>query len=384
MIAIQEEIDWECYQQYGLTRGELTYGRPPEIALGERAFEIALARRIAAGQEEETAWFSRHGATPITELPSHWSNDYRQVVEARIALIESDKFIGLIERPEYKRRWTSAAWAEQERAALKVWLLDRMEASLKVGAGGTADLISTNKLADQMRVDVDFMQGAELFAGRGDFDVATLVADLVAGELVPLLAALRYTEAGLRKRAEWERTWALQRQEDAIDTETTDEAERNRRKTTEVGDIPVPPKYNSTDFQKADFWRLRGGLDMPKERFVSFPQCSRDADGSLVIAWAGLNPLQLATAIASYYLDLKDNEGWDAERLKPLLAGIHELVPWIKQWHNEPDPEHGTCMGDYLDGFVDEECRGLGLTREAVVAWQPTVTTARRGRRRST
>jgi hypothetical protein len=59
-------------------------------------------------------------------------------------------------------------------------------------------------------------------------------------------------------------------------------------------------------------------------------------------------------------------------------------VPWIKQWHNEPDPEHGTRMGDYLDGFVDEECRGLGLTREAVVAWQPTVTTARRGRRRST
>ena len=44
----------------------------------------------------------------------------------------------------------------------------------------------------------------------------------------------------------------------------------------------------------------------------------------------------------------------------------------------------GTRMGDYLDGFVDEECRGLGLTREAVLAWQPTVTTARRGRRRST
>jgi hypothetical protein len=385
MIATQEELDWRCYQLYGLTQTKLTYSNPPEIALGERAFEIVLARRIA-NEEAESSWFSRHNATPITDIPAQWPSDYRAVVEARIALIESDKSVGLIERPEYKRRWASSQWEEQELAALKAWLLDRCEVTLKVGAGGTAAepaLTTSNKLADRLRGDTDFMQVAELYAGRSDFDVNTLIADLVGSEAVPLLPVQRYTEAGLRKRSEWERTWVLQRQEDAIDAETTDEAERKRRKTAEVGDIPVPPKYKSIDFQKTDFWRLRGGLDVPKERFVSFPQCSRDADGSLVIAWAGLNPLQLATAIASHTLDLKDNEGWEAERLKPLLGGIHELVPWIKQWHNEPDPEHGTRMGDYLDGFVDEECRGLGLTREAVVAWQPTVTTARRGRRRA-
>ena len=39
-------------------------------------------------------------------------------------------------------------------------------------------------------------------------------------------------------------------------------------------------------------------------------------------------------------------------------------------------------MGDYLDGFVDEEARDLGLTRDAVVGWQPPATTVRRGRRR--
>lgn len=344
---------------------------------------------MAVGKED-TAWFVRHSATPTPELPAHWPEDYRRIVEARIAMIESDKFIGLIERPEYKRRWATTSWQEQEQSALKGWLLDRLEAAIKIaagtqraGSGETAVLTTTNKLADRMRADADFMQVAELYAGRADFDVAALVDELVTGEAVPLLPVLRYTEAGLRKRAEWERTWALQRQEDAIDAATTDEAERRRRKAAEVGDIPVPPKYKSTDFQKTDFWRLRGGLDVPKERFVSFPQCSRGADGSLAIAWAGLNPLQLATAIAAHYLDLKDNEGWDAERLKPLLGGIHELVPWIKQWHNEPDPEHGTRMGDYLDGFVDEECRGLGLTREAVLAWQPPATTVRHGRRRS-
>jgi hypothetical protein len=386
MITAQEELDWCCYQLYGLTETNLTCINPPEIALGERAFEIVMARRMAAG-EFHTSWFEWLHIQPVTEIPPQWPNGYREIVEARIALIESDRSIALIESPNCKRRWEAARCEEQEHGALKAWLLDRMEATLKVGACGTAAepaLTSSNKLADRLRADAGFMQVAELYAGRSDFEVNALVADLVGGEAVPLLPVLRYTETGLRKRVEWERTWVLQRQEDVIDAETAIDAERKRRKAAEVGDIPVPPKYKSVDFQKADFWRLRGGLDVPKERFVSFPQCSRDADGSLVIAWAGLNPLQLATAIASYYLDLKDNEGWEAERLKPLLGGIHELVPWIKQWHNEPDPEHGTRMGDYLDGFVDEECRGLGLTREAVVAWQPPVTTARRGRRRGT
>ena len=382
MIATQEELDWRCYQLYGLTQSELTHPQPPEIALGERAFEIVLARRMAAGQAE-TTWFARHGSTPIAELPAHWPADYRRVVEARIALIGSDKFIGLIERPEYKRRWASTAWNEQEQAALKGWLLDRLESTLQAAAADTPSLTTTNKLADRLRSDADFMQVAELYAGRSDFDVALLVAKLVAGEAVPVLPVLRYSEAGLRKRAEWERTWDLQRREDAVDAETADESERRRRKTAEIGDIPVPPKYKSTDFQKTDYWRLRGGLDVPKERFVSFPHCSRDADGSLVIAWAGLNPLQLGTAIATCYLDMKDNEGWDAERLKPLLAAIAELVPWIKQWHNDPDAEHDTRMGDYLDGFVDEEARGLGLTREAVTSWQPPASTVRRGRRRA-
>jgi hypothetical protein len=54
---------------------------------------------------------------------------------------------------------------------------------------------------------------------------------------------MHYSEAGLRKRAEWERTGDLQHREDPVDAETSDESERRRRKTAEIGDIPVPPKY---------------------------------------------------------------------------------------------------------------------------------------------
>ncbi|MGH8607846.1 MAG: DUF7008 domain-containing protein, partial [Gammaproteobacteria bacterium] len=169
-------------------------------------------------------------------------------------------------------------------------------------------------------------------------------------------------------------------------TENTDlraeiAAEQKRRKAAEVGDISVPPKYKSSDFLATTFWRLRGGCDVPKERFVSYPHCARDADGSLVIAWAGWDHLQQATALATYYLDMKDNEGWTPERLKPLLAGIQELVPWLKQWHNAYDPEHATRMGDYFASFVSDEARGLGFTLDDLRAWRPTETKRRRGGR---
>ena len=221
-------------------------------------------------------------------------------------------------------------------------------------------------------------------------------------ESVPFLPVLRYKDAGLRKRAQWEETWRLQRREDALDAAVEaefrerlglagdlDESQakalaeaQRRRKQAELGDIPVPPKYVSADFLKTSFWRLRGGLDVPKERFVSYPGCERDADRSLPIAWAGWNPLQQAMAIATYYLDVQEREAWDAQRLTPLLAGIQERLPWILQSHNDYDPESGQRMGDYFAGFIAEEARTLGLTLETLRAWRPVAATgARRGRR---
>jgi hypothetical protein len=133
MIALQEELDWRCYTLYGVTDQNLCYRDasgnqldPPSIALGQRAFEVVMARKMAAG-ELETAWFDRHRSTPSTELPGHWPDDYRCLVERRMALIESDQYINLIERPEYKRRWNTEPWEEQEKRALRNWLLDRLE-----------------------------------------------------------------------------------------------------------------------------------------------------------------------------------------------------------------------------------------------------------------
>ncbi|GGT29206.1 hypothetical protein GCM10010271_36480 [Streptomyces kurssanovii] len=34
----------------------------------------------------------------------------------------------------------------------------------------------------------------------------------------------------------------------------------------------MPPKYISTDFLRPSYWKARGKLDVPKERFVSYGQ----------------------------------------------------------------------------------------------------------------
>lgn len=415
MYSRQEELDWCCYRLYGLLQASPEHPNPPPLHLGERAFEIFMARRMAAGTLE-TAWFTRHNSTPITELPAHWPDDYRAIVERRIALIETDPTIGLIERPEYKRRWSMEPWETMERDALRTWLLDRLE-DKRFWPEHDLRIVSCTALADIARHDADFLSVAAVYTGRETFDLEALAAELVEKESVPFLPVLRYTETGLRKRADWETTWDKQRAEDAIDAEVarqetqtfrsiwvdmnprqddetqdayavrmaTGLAEPDRvamlsraidraakaRKAADIGSIPVPPKYKTGDFQNTDFWRLRGGLDVPKERFVSFPHCARDADGSLPVFWAGYDHLARAKAIAAWYVERKDTDGWQTPRLVPLLAGLLELVPWLRQWHNGLDPETGLHMGDYFADFVDEEARALGLSLADLRAWTP-------------
>ena len=391
MIALQEELDWRCYKLYGITDEDLCCRdlegkplEPPGIDLGQRAFEIVMARQMAAGQLE-TTWFERHRSKPITEIPDHWPDEYKRLVERRIAAIESNHDIALIERPEYKRRWNTEPWEEQEKRALKNWLLDRLEDERY---WPELSLQTTRTLANRAHSDSDFMQVAELYRGHAGFDVHALVAELVASESVPFLPVLRYKASGLRKRDIWERTWVQQRREDAIDAEVAaslhrraDEsaaefqerlkAEQRRRKQQEIGDIPPPPKYTSADFQNSAYWRLRGPLDVPKERFISYPFCSPDSDPTLVVAWAGWDYLQQARALAAWYTELIEREGWPPERLQPPLAGLAELIPWIKQWHNDIDPEFNQRMGDFFELFLQGQLQQYGLTHEDLRRWTP-------------
>lgn len=386
MVALQEELDWKVYSLYGLLEEDLTL---PEteilpLDLGQRAFEISLARRVVAGKEQ-TAWFDRHVSVPVTELPDHWPVSYRAVIDRRIQVIESNRNIGLIERPEYKRRWQWESSEKLQERALREWLLNRLEGQRY---WEVPEVTSCARLADKVRKDAVFRSVAELYAGRPDVDLAKLVETLVVDEAVPYLAAWRYTADGMRVRAAWERTWELQRREDAIDALCAlpeDDAKRltpeqaKARKQVEVGQIPLPSKYTSKHFRKGTYWQLRGKLDVPKERFILYPGCERAADSSPVIGWAGWNQLERSQALAQYVTRMRQEERWEGERLTPLLAGLAEQLPWVTQWHNEFDPSLGRRVGDAYADFLTGQLAELGLSPEDAAAWRPPEAT--RGRR---
>ena len=377
---------------FGLLDEDLCYqdAEPPPIELGQRASDIVLARKVAEG-DVHTVWFDRHECRFTRDIPSEWPQGYGTLVERRIQVIRDNARIGLIETPEYKRRWSTEPMDAIRRREIRDSLLGRLESARY---WPSAKLTSCAALAELVGDDREFIRAGELYRDTHDFDSVGLVTELAEETSVPFGAVLRYSHGGLRKRSLWETTWALQRREDAIDERTKLESHAPHHlspraaallKKKEVGEIPVPPRYKSTDFSSSSIWRLRGKLDVPKEQFISFPYCERAADPSPVILWAGFNHLQRAQAIASYYLEMKEQEGWSRERLVPLLAGLMELVPWVKQWHNEPDPEHGERMGDYFETFVDDEAKAHSVTLEDIRGWTPpSKKTARKKKSKAT
>ncbi|MFC8796908.1 BREX-2 system adenine-specific DNA-methyltransferase PglX [Promicromonospora sp. NPDC057138] len=368
MVFEQEELDWEVYRLYGLIDEDLTYvGARSEadrrLVLGQRAFEIALARKVEAG-EDEIAWFDRHGSVPIADLPLHWPVDYRALVERRLALIESDPTIRLLEKPEFKRRWATTPWAKQRDEALRTAILDRLEGrDLWRDADGQPVTRSVAELTDLVAGDGVLRELAIALTGAATQDLAKLLTALAPGEAVPYLAAYRYKPSGLVKFRAWQQVWDLQRREDA---------------GAQV-EIPVPPKYVSADFRPG-VWTHRGKLDVPKERFVLYPGVGRRGDTTPVLGWAGWDHRDQAFALGGE-IARQHELGVGDEELLPLLGGLVELEPWLRQWHSEVDPVFNASPADLVAGLLDEELARLETTREAVTAWAPPV--GSRGRKKA-
>lgn len=380
MILLQEELDWAVYGAYGLLTpkevalttlpgdpAELTDGDVPQLQPGQRAFEIELKRRMD-NEGVETAWFERHQSTEtaVAEIPDEWPQAYKKVVQARLDIIESNKDIRLIERPEYKRRWSIESWEKREEAALRTWLLDAAEREElwfeQRGDYTSPRTLTVFQLADALRNDEDVQAVAALYAAdhlhKPDASLATVLAAVIETEHVPYLAALRYKESGLRKREQWERVWELQREED---------------RTGQRLDIKVPPKYTSADFLKHTYWSNRGKLDVPKERFISYPGASTDNDPSLLLGWAGWNHRDQAEALVNLVNDRERVDGWlkDDPRFIPLLAGLREIMPWVHQWYDEYDEEWGDNPAQEFQTALNRGCAQRHLSESDLRAWRP-------------
>ncbi len=357
MIAEQEELDWAVYYLYGLTNKDLSLpvGEVDGVALGERPFELALARRGT-----ETAWFERHHSTPTTDIPDGLSDEYRAAVEKRLELIESDRKIKLLEAPEYKRRWSDDLWEDKVRDALEAWLLGRLETrSLWFNEDGRMPRPRTiRELAGVIETESDYADVLEVLplwstrTGRSTLDMLT---ELLKNQPVPYHKALRYRKAGLRKRAEWEATWEAQRREDA--GEITAE------------EVPVPPNYRSADMYPA-VWKHRGKLDVPKERFISYPGTVSDDDTSALLGWAGWNHLEQGLALMGIFHQRQDADA-EITELAALLSGLTEQLPWIMQWHNDADPDLGIRFGDYLTQQLHGLSQEIGVPVEDLDKYAP-------------
>ncbi|MBK7077325.1 MAG: BREX-2 system adenine-specific DNA-methyltransferase PglX [Myxococcales bacterium] len=321
MVALQEELDWECYRLYGLdpkakgrapdkVDGMPPTWRPVELDLAVRDGETRAA--IARGDETTeipTAWFTRHRWEPLTALPASAPKAVRELIAARRARIAEVPELALIEQTTYKRRWYRPDYDDEEQKALAVWLADRIERELSA-AGAKPSSISL--LAVALEGDARVAAVAELLAGRPDYSLVDLVADAILADSVPLHPFHIYKATGLDKRAAWERTWEEQRKEDA--------------------GLPakpeVPPKYGNGDFLKPDYYRLRGKLDVPKERFIAFTEVPGRSPSDLLYGWAGWTPLERVKALLALDEQCEDMGRDLADRIA-LLDSAWRLLPDI-------------------------------------------------------
>ncbi len=115
-----------------------------------------------------------------------------------------------------------------------------------------------------------------------------------------------------------------------------------------------------------------------KERFISYPSANRGTDTTVLLGWAGWNHAQQGLALGRIYTD-RSAESFDPAQLTPIVAGIEELLPWIKQWHSGLDAELGLDLYEYLEGQVAGWSDAVGVARQDLSGWGPPPTT--RGRR---
>lgn len=362
MVAWQEELDWEVYAAYGIlerTHVPLTDLPPEAINSAHRPFAILLARKATVG-EATRYWFEAMGVQPATEVPDCYRAETRALIEARLGLIETNPDLARLEAPEHKRKWEPFTWDDDLKRAAFAWLSGAVEAAQQ--ARGKPATVA--HLVAAVQGEPRFLAVAAVYQQRQNVDLDRLVAEVVMSEAVPNHPFHVYTDSGQAKRSAWEETWALQRREDADER---------------IDRIPVPPEYSqgsrgkSVDFLKTEYWRLRGELDVPKERFIAFTEVPGRSGVETLYGWAGWTAQQRLKAILAIDEGLEDASVPLGDRIG-LLDGAWRLLPDVAR----EDAAAAARLKAELQALVGPE----GPSRELVEDWKrrfpsPTSRTAR-------
>jgi hypothetical protein len=390
MVALQEELDWLTYGSYNLMDPIPTIGPDAiePLAPGHRPFEIVLARKDdEADEDEKSAWWSRHGHDRVTEIPSSYSETHRARLQQRIDLIESDPRLALLETPPYKRRWQLADWASETKKAAESWLLDRLEdlfaPATETSPRGPLAEPKPYRLEDiavAWARDPRVAAVAGVWTGTGpSVDVSLVAEKLLRTNAIPDNPNRLYSDEGLRKLAEWKRVWELQDQEDAwekaaVDAKARGDAPPKQRlidpddPARELTSIPLPPKFDKSDFVRSEFFSIRGKLNVSRERFILFADLSPNRFG-----WNGWRDRERALAQVEAFT-LAENDPQqplplptsDDPRRCGVTFGLWESLPDVRRWGAAD--EHAE-----LSALAREACHQQRCPCPVVEAWKSEV-----------
>lgn len=300
LVFIQEEIDWLVYELFGLT----------EAAPSEGDWQIAP-------DERPFAW---RGTAPPCTLPAALRDAYF----ARRRLLDQVPPLQLIETPTMKRLWRGTSgesgrygetYRERFTRAARAWLAARLETLIEERGKASSAAVLVASVQDDARV----LAVAAVLQQRRDVDLSGLLLGILETEAVPSHRFHTYTDTGLAKRAVWEEVWALQHREDA---------------GKKAGEIPIAPDYSqgsrgkATDFVRTDYWRLRGRLDVPKERFIAFTEVPGRSGVETLYGWAGWTAQQRVKAVLAIDEELEDASVPLADRIG-LLDSAWRLLPGV-------------------------------------------------------
>ncbi|WP_435821319.1 DUF7008 domain-containing protein [Micromonospora parva] len=94
---------------------------------------------------------------------------------------------------------------------------------------------------------------------------------------------------------------------------------------------------------KVSYWRHRGRYDVPGERFVSYGHPG-GAIKDATVGWSGW-AVEDRTMVLSNLASAAPTR----EDVVPLLAGLLELLPWVKQWCTDQRYEsHRTLLDELM------------------------------------
>jgi hypothetical protein len=300
MIFLQEEMDWLAYEMYGLLKSKAplaedylsrTDYEAARLELGQRPFEIA-------GKEYKGDWPEGYEPSPLPEA-------LRPLTEARIAVIEANPDIALLEDPLYKRRWIPPDYDKEFRRAAEWWLAEKLEWALEQHGCP----ISLHQWARVLGRDERVNAAPEVLTGTPLFDLEQELLKIIRANSVPNRPEHYLKPSGLRK---------------LYASRITNHESRNT------------PRFSRKDFSDGNAWKLRGKLNIPRERFIAYAEFDHTRRGSDApetggpwFGWAGWDAAQRADALA-FLLNKANRAGWELRwRQCGLRAALRDLLPQL-------------------------------------------------------